>query len=243
MKKGNKIYCDHCGKENDRNAKVCKFCNYKLYRRNHDLLEYLLGKRLEEIKDGFFHALLDLSTTLIKKYLYGVVIVASAAFSILSGIRYYNDQKEEPVFPNTSVYAMKELTDEEKLVGCWQVEDETIEEGTVYEKIETDLNGSRYQVLSSDIKQSSLSLISVQDFETALALDEFYAEANWPQEAVGRRFFTFEETGDNGSVIVSNGIIVWKDNNHFSFYELHDTNEGVKSYSQHTRISCRSVPR
>ncbi len=68
-----KIYCSYCGKENERNKKVCKKCFKLLEPKDHLLIDYMKSKWFGECKDGVFKAIKNF----IQTHLYGFIMTCS----------------------------------------------------------------------------------------------------------------------------------------------------------------------
>lgn len=153
-----------------------------------------------------------------------------------------------------------ELTDKEKLVGCWVEErngsyiyrdlnmDITAFAG--YDKVDGssdkshwesfyDLTGTRYIVAADGTVTKRVEALKLYDFDDKDSGMEGI-DVIFPDEAKGRPWlldFPFREEDGLFSIPTMLGVLVWEDNDNFSTY-FEDT-EGVDGYyHKNTRISC-----
>ena len=112
------IYCIYCGEKNSFKNKRCKHCNKKLHEHKHEFYEYLKEKIKTKVTDNIQGSILDFIKFLIKKYLYGIILTASVVFTV-SGIIYENNNKITNNAIKVDENPVVELSDEQKLLGCW----------------------------------------------------------------------------------------------------------------------------
>lgn len=121
MKKKNKIYCIYCGKNNDADADKCKACGKKLNEKEHELLDFVIDETKEQIKGNLFDKIIAFFKSLITKYLYGTVLTVSVVTFITSSVINViaNNNENSDIDVTNDKYAFNELSDAEKLTGCW----------------------------------------------------------------------------------------------------------------------------
>lgn len=118
----NKIYCVHCGKKNEISKnKECMLCKKNLYEKNHELRDYLCSKVKDEISGNIEENILNLITSLIKKYLYGVVVTASVVFAVTSITVNALNNKQNVTYTNEKVQ-FTEASNEDRILGCFESE-------------------------------------------------------------------------------------------------------------------------
>lgn len=115
--KQKKIYCLHCGKENNIENKVCSFCNKKLTEKDHEFRDYLKDKLKDEvtgtIEDNFFNYL----SAFLKKYLYGILVTISIVTSATT-IFLTKDKTTETIVAKKPLF--EAVSKVAWLDGCWE---------------------------------------------------------------------------------------------------------------------------
>ncbi len=122
MKK-NKIYCIYCGKSNDIDNDKCKFCGKNLKEKEHEFLDFVIDETKGQIKGTFFDKLIAFSRSLITKHLYGTVltmsVIVASTTTITNVIAKNSDFLNSDINITSDKFVFNELSDEEKLTGCW----------------------------------------------------------------------------------------------------------------------------
>ena len=113
-----KMYCPHCGEENNKKDKKCRKCLNRLHIKDHRWLEFFFGEAKGEIEGN----IVSYIQIFFQKYFYGVVVVLSV---VVSGTLIATF-KPEPVASYEVVTKPQEFQTmalEDYLVGCWKITD------------------------------------------------------------------------------------------------------------------------
>lgn len=155
-----------------------------------------------------------------------------------------------------------EMTDKEKLVGCWDEENngthtyhmlsgdiialdgyKTVDGSSDVNYWESyyDLTGYRYLVSSNGTVTKKVEAFKLYDYNDKESGMTGY-DSKLPEEVKGRPWlmhFPFREEGGLFSVPTMYGVLVWEDDDHFSTY--FENNDGIMGYyHKNTRIDCNS---
>ena len=120
-KKKNKVFCIFCGTENNNSDKQCHKCHRTLNPKKHELLDYIWNEIKDEVKGEGIDRILSIIKSVIKHFWYGTMITASVVISaslVIAGAT--NKQLDNGVAITNQKAQFTELTDYEKLLGCWK---------------------------------------------------------------------------------------------------------------------------
>ncbi len=259
-KEKNIIYCNNCGKENDVSNKKCSQCHYHLNKKDCSLLTNIKDDAIDYYKGNFIDFVKDALIKGIKTHLYGIVLTVTVAFTVTSSIvNYVNSKDDIPTVDEE--YSFVAMTDEEKLVGCWEVV--TDDQYTNYQKIDNDLivDSTEYMsnVSNSYLQRSGLKPMSadphgvysvekysVYSFDSKEATT-YLGDSYLPEEYVGNPIlyadYTSYDEEDNpvSGSFGALGFIEWLDDNHFNIISLSYSNRyELKTYREYSRVSCQA---
>ena len=261
------IYCIYCGTKNDKSSKECCNCHKNLHKKDFTVVE-TIGKDIkDDTNQNILGFIIDRIKEGVTEHLYGIILTLSVAFTVTSGIVNYVNNKDNADITNTK-YAFTEMTDAEKIAGCWRIvtEDDIV----TYEKVNEDLSfasktaktmsdTSNYLKSSDRIKPMNNRLQPISFFDYGVysiskysfyendskKAEEYLNGTEVPTELENAKLLYSEtDNYDENDEPVSGvfgpvGFVLWNSSNHFQVYS-HMTyhNEQYILYKDYTRISC-----
>ncbi len=211
MKK-DKIYCIHCGKENDKNIDICKYCNKDMKIKDHDIYEILVGESWDKAKGNILKKIYDMVFGFIDKYFYGTIFTLTIIGTFF-GVNAY--LKNNEIYETTNKREL--INEEEFILGCWKGSIE-LDENNYKEWFYNIEGNGYYKLYTTDINLSYNEVNVIED------------EAEF-----------FLNKSDNSYYIDTYdiyGLVKFEDRDNFTVTEELDKTFEYKS----TRITCDKMP-
>lgn len=106
-----KIYCVHCGKENNDNKEKCKYCNHELNSKDHLWKDYIYDHIKDDLKGKVTDKTIALITNFIKSHMYGTIMtILIVGFGTIGVIKSTTNNFLDKVSSSSDIAYLKEIS-------------------------------------------------------------------------------------------------------------------------------------